>query len=242
MKRLSLVVALAALSGMAIGQPAHAAADLQITEMWGGGLPGGEVISDWFELTNFGPDPATSLDGNIYYGDNGTAGTGADPYVPLAGIDTIAPGESVIYLVSWEDDWATAADAIDDFEDMWGPPNGDLSGAQIGYAADGGGLGGGGDGVAVRTGPFVISSTLIDTESYTVDTQEESFVSLPDGTWVDNTFAQDGKWGAYTGNFNATDGDAGPPIGSPGKTIPEPTSMLLMILGVAGMGFARRQR
>ena len=81
--------------------------------MWVGGLDGTEATSDWFEFTNFGDMAAIGLDGNLYYDDNS-----ADPTVDdqMFGVDTIAPGESVIYLTSWEDDWATAADAILEME------------------------------------------------------------------------------------------------------------------------------
>lgn len=239
MKRLGSVIALAAVGVLATGLPAYAGANLQITEIWAGGLSGTEATSDWFELTNYGDMAATGLDGNLYYDDDSDDPTAEDQ---LFGIDTIAPGESVVYVVSWEDDFTLPSDVIDAFVAMWGAPNGNLSDVQIGYVDGGGGLGGGGDAVNIWDGPFVLS-TLIDREQYSVDTQVESFVSSPDGTWDENTFAKFGKWGAYAGNSNASDGeDIGPPIGSPGKVVPEPGSIVLMILGMVGLARVRRRR
>ena len=215
---------------------AKAAVDLQLTEIWAGGLPGAEATSDWFELTNFGDMAATGLDGNLYYDDDSGDPTKDDA---LIGIDTIAPGESVIYVVSWEDDWATSADAINAFVAMWGAPANDLSGVQIGYVDGGSGLGGGGDFASIFDGNTA-GANLIDFAAYTTTTQVESFVSNPDGTWVENTFAQDGLWGAYLGNANATD-DLGssPPIGSPG-TVPEPSGIALAAMGMLILAVRRR--
>ena len=227
MKKIVLTAACLALIAV---QPVCAAPNLQITEIWAGGLAGAEATSDWFELTNFGDMAATGLDGNLYYDDDSADPTKDDA---LVGIDTIAPGESVIYVVSWEDDWATSTDAIDDFIAMWGNV------AQVGYVDGGSGLGDGGDAAWVFDGN-TNAANLIDWEAYSVTTQEESFVSSPDGTWVENTFAQDGVWGAYQGNSNATD-DIGstPPIGSPGQ-VPEPTGLALAVIGAAL--FAARRR
>ena len=210
-----------------------AASDLQITELWAGGLSGAEATSDWFELTNYGDSAATGLDGNLYWDDDSFDPTKNDP---LLGIDTIAPGESVIYVVSFEtslpDPPVTPADAIADFVAMWGAPNGNLSGVQIGYVDGGSGLGGGGD-VAVVFDGNAPDSVPIDFAAYSVTTQVESLVSAADGTWDGSTFAQNGVLGAYTGNFNATDDALStPPIGSPGVVagVPEPSGIVLTIL------------
>ena len=221
-----------------ICHPVMAASNLQITEMWGGGLSGSEATSDWLEITNFGTMAATGLDGNIYYDDDSFDPTKDSA---LIGIDSIAPGESVIYVVSWEDDYATSADAIDAFTAMWGAPANDLSGVQIGYVDDGGGLGGGGDSAVIFDGNTV-AATPIDFESYSVSTQVESFVSDADGSWVDNTFAQVGVLGAYESNFNATDAIASPAVGSPGTVgvIPEPSSIALAAMGLLALASRRR--
>jgi hypothetical protein len=240
MRKLTCFLALAA-AGL-IAHPAVSSPNIQITEIWPGGIAGAEATSDWFELTNFGDMAATGLDGNLYYDDDS-----GDPTVDdqLFGIDSIAPGESVIYVVSWEDDFATSADAINAFTAMWGAPAGDLSGVQIGYVDGGSGLGGGGDAVAIFDGNTAGPPTnLIDFEGYDPPTQKESFVSNPDGTWVNNTFAQTGVWDAYAGNFNATDDEfSAPPIGSPGSVgsvVPEPSGIVLAALGMLVIAARRR--
>jgi len=227
----SLIAAMA--TGM-IGSGAFATADLQITEMWGGGLSGTEATSDWFELTNSGTSAATGVDSLSY--DDDSANPEADD--AMVGISTIAPGESVIFITSWEDDWATAADAILAFTTQWGAPNGNLAGVQIGYVDGGGGLGGGGDAVFIFDGNTA-GANIIDTEGYSVSTSEPTFVSAADGTWTDNTLAQDGVLGAYLSNGLASDGVTLPAIGSPG-VVPEPASLAL--LGLGGLVMLGRRR
>ncbi|MCA9231271.1 MAG: hypothetical protein KDA57_11505 [Planctomycetales bacterium] len=235
MKKIAFIVAYFTTTAM---QSALAAPNLQITEIWAGGLPGAEATSDWFELTNFGDMPATGLDGTLYYDDDSFDATKDDA---LFGVDTIAPGESVIYLVSWEDTFTGGVgDAIAAFTSMWGAPAGNLTGVQIGYVDGGSGLGGGGDTAVIFTGNTA-SSPPVDYAAYSVNPQVESFVSLPDGTWVDNTFAQDGVWSAYQGNFNATDDVLStPPIGSPGAVgVPEPAGIALAATGLLLLAIRR---
>lgn len=214
-----------------VAHPVIAASDLQITEMWAGGLAGAEATSDWFELTNFGDMDAVGLDGNLFWDDDSFDATKNDP---LVGIDTITPGESVIYVVSWEDDFATSADAINAFTAMWAAPNGDLTGVQIGFVDGGSGLGGSGDTAVIFDGN-TSQANAIDFESYSVSPQLESFVSAADGAWTNNTFAQVGVLDAYAGNLPATDEISSPPVGSPGTVgtvVPEPTGIALAVLGV----------
>ena len=225
---LRLTLAVLAMLALTVS-PAYAM-NLQITEIWAGGLDGSEYTEDWFEVTNFGE--STESLGGLYYDDDS-----ADPTKdsPLMGIDTIAPGESVIYVVD-------ESTGISLFEDMWGSPNGDLSNVQIGYV-DGSGLGGGGDAVYLFDGN-TSEANLVATAAYSVDTQLESFVSGADGTWVENTFAANGVLGAYEGNLPATDEpEMGHPIGSPG-VVPEPSmaAMMLGLLAAAGMAFRRSNR
>ncbi len=231
MNRITLAIVAAA---CLIGQPAWAVSNLQITELWPGGLAGAEATSDWFELTNFGDMAATGLDGNLYWDDDSFDPTKNDP---LVGIGTIAPGESVIYVVSWEGGFATSADAISAFSAMWDAPAGDLSGVQIGYVDGGSGLGGSGD-VAVVFDGNTSAATPVDFAAYTAVSQEESFVSGFDGAWVDNTFAQVNVLGAYLGNNNATDDALStPPIGSPGTVagVPEPSGIALAALALLSL-------
>lgn len=88
MKKISTGIALA-LSGLLYS--AQATANLVITEA----MSKGSGTSDWFELTNTGTS-TVSLTG-FKMDDNSFAFVSA---VPLLGIDSIAPGESVIFVES----------------------------------------------------------------------------------------------------------------------------------------------
>lgn len=216
---------------------AMAVVDLQITEIWAGGLDGDEFTSDWFEVTNFGDTAMTDIltTNQLWFDDSSAVPTAASQ---LLGIDTIAPGESVIFMTAW-DDLPTLGDAQNAFQLMWGSPNGDLTGVQVGYVDGGGaGLGGGGDEVNLFDGGTG-GSNFITGEEYTIDTTLASFVSDGTGNWTGTTFAQVGVLGAYDGNFGATTTITAPPIGSPG-VVPEPTSLAL--LGLGGLMIARRRR
>ena len=222
--------------------PASAVVNLQITEMWIGGLDGSEATSDWFELTNFGDMDATGLATEpLYYDDDSADPTKNDR---LVGIDTIAAGESVVYLVSWEDDFDSSTLATDAFVAMWGSPAGDSSGLQIGYVDGGSGLSAGTDAVYIFDGNTADAAT-VDSEFYQGVVDVSSFVSDPAGVFAEDLSppatrgdrAVDGVWGAYTGNFPASDfvdpttGQAiANPIASPG-IVPEPNSLVMLLLG-----------
>ncbi|MFT7028318.1 MAG: 2',3'-cyclic-nucleotide 2'-phosphodiesterase (5'-nucleotidase family), partial [Paracoccaceae bacterium] len=110
--------------------------NLQITEIWSGNNPGGNLTADWFELTNTGGTAWTAAtDSDIFFDDDSFSAIVADR---LNGIDSIAPGETVIYV----GDVDTAQ-----FIAVWGEVI-DLGGVQIG-THDGSGLGGGGDAVTL---------------------------------------------------------------------------------------------
>jgi len=200
-----------------------AQANIVVTEIWPGGIAGAETTSDWFELTNYGAaDVAVS---GWYYDDNSNDPTSSDP---IEGLTSIAAGESVILLASWEDDYAIVADAIASFEASWDVANA-LDNVQIGWVAGGGGLGGGGDAVHVYDGNTAGANTIA-TQTYIGPTAPASFVTAPDGTW-NNELAQVGLWGAYASALPASDAPGiGPAIGSPGR-VPEPASLALLSLG-----------
>lgn len=204
-----------------------AAADFEITEIWAGALPGSEATSDWFEVTNLGGS-AMSLAGT-YYDDDSADPTKDDE---VLGIGSVAAGESVILLVSWEDDYATFAEAKAAFNTAWGA----LPGVQIGYVDGGSGLGGGGDAAFLFDGNTAGANTLA-TAAYSDDAQPESFIYNPI-TGVFGEFAQAGVFGAYESLVPASSSLLDPAVGSPGA-IPAPASAAL--LGLAGLA-ARRRR
>ena len=194
---------------------------LKITEIWPGALPGTEFTSDWFEVTNFGDVAATNLNGNLYFDDSSNDPLSSDPMV---GIDTIAPGESVIYLTTWEDGFnGVLDDAIAAFRAMWRPP----AELQVGSVTLGSGFGGNGDAANIFTAAAA-DATLIDHVEYPGPAMGvASFVSDADGTWIP-LLAEPGKLGAYAGYYPADDSSPDPAIGSPG-IVPEPMSGALMI-------------
>ena len=189
-------------------------ADLQVTEIFAG-QAGTDLTVDWFEIRNEGN--ATWISGispDLYYDDES-----ADPAdaVVVEGLVDIQPGESVIVLLT-----GNVAD-ITTFQDVWSPVI-DLTGIEIGYA-DGSGLGGGGDAVALWLGDPA-TSTPIALEAY------------PDTAPFDGQ-SYDSDLGEFSvvGNANgavqtiALGGDAMdvPNIGSPGNGLAVPPSTGLEI-------------
>jgi len=181
------------------GEPGY---DLQITEMWPGNDPGENLTADWIEITNFGDEAwVEGADPALYYDDESADPAAADP---IAGIASIAPGESVIVMI----DAATAAAT---FRDAWSTAI-DLDDVKIGYA-DGAGLGKGGDGAALFVGgPDV--TTLADFETFP-DTGENGGRS-----WnvIAGAFSAAGDaFGSVTTDVVNDEGQ--PAIGSPGFAI-----------------------
>jgi hypothetical protein len=237
MKLSNMLVALAVMA--AVVGTAAAAADLQITELYAG-LTGEDGTEDWLELTNYG-DTAADMGGdandlfgsagwNFYYDDES-----ADPTknTALRGILSIAPGESVIYLI--DSTVSGAPGNIDDMQTIWG------GGYQVGIIANAGGLGQGGDAAYVFDGNLEDSNT-VDSASYDSIGDLATLDVAPDGTTADSVV---GVNGAYVSNafFNDNIGEAPDYdwtlIGSPG-VVPEPATMSLLAL--AGVAVLRRRR
>ena len=229
---------LAVLAGLAMagGMGAAAArAQVFVTEIWQRGSV--STTPDWFELTNV--SGATIDPSSFYYDDDS-----ADPTEnsQLAGITSLASGESAVYLVSWHDDFPgedfpppfDPSDALAAFDSFWDP-----SGAyQVGYILDGdtaggAGLSGGGDEVNIYDGNTA-GANLLDSKSYTgTNTSGQTWFYNPSTANMEHSQA------GVLGAFHSVDGSQ---VGSPGSFVPEPSSLLLMILGIVAAASRRRGR
>ncbi len=210
--------------------------DLRVTEIFNG-QPDGNGTSDWFELTNTG---ATSVStSGLFYDDNSFDPTVNDALDAL----TLAAGESVVFLVSWEDDFATAGDAIATFAAFWGVG----SSVQVGTVTDGSGLGGGGDAVAIfdgnTGGASLLTSASYDgttasmrgTSDYAAVAASVALRTPMDA--VESTLAM--PWVFESVGIANDPTDPRTLFGSPGA-VPAPAAAGL--LGFAGLAAARRRR
>ena len=224
-KRLYVVglVLVAVVLALSVGPTvASAAFDLQVTEIWPGNDPGSNLTEDWFKVTNVG-DAAWSavLDGDLYFDDNSESAADADL---MEGVASIASGESVVFVdggASGAAEWST----------VWGDV---VVLPQVGYY-DGAGLGQGGDGVALFIDVAGVL-TEIDYEAYpdaSSDGGQSWDVALQSFSTVGNAS------GAVA--TLALNDENQPAIGSPGPAlVPEPGSIVLLLLGVAGLAACRR--
>lgn len=199
---------------------ATASAQLEITEVYIGGLSGDDGTVDWFELTNFGSATESFAAGDLVYEDESR-----DPldFADLPAF-TLASGESWVFLL---DD---NADALTDFDALWG------TGINRGLV-DGSGLGGSGDEanvyVAGQADPFDsflyasqdASASLFGTRTFDALNGGFSMVGV-NGAFASNTFANDQVIPGQT-DISL--------IGSPGVAVPEPATAALLGLGAAAM-------
>ncbi len=191
---LSLLVA-----ALAVASTAAAAPILRITEVMSSSGPGG--TEDWFELTNYG-DTVADITG--YKMDDNSFRFAVS--VPLNGVTSIAPGESVIFLES-----SGGAD-IADFRNFW-----DLGEApQIGYYSGSGvGFSSGGDGVVVFD---ALGAEVTPRTNFGAATTGKSFywAYTPDGEAVATESGKVSADGLLDGQSTFTTTGAVPNTGSPG--------------------------
>ena len=209
------IAAVVGLMTGALAAPGWADFDLQITEIWPGNEPGANLSEDWFEVTNFGDMAWTAaVNGDLYFDDESFDETTADL---MSGVDSIAPGESVIFVNGGEDG---AAEWIA----LWSP---DITLPQVG-SYNGAGLSQGGDAVGLfldidANGPD--ADELFETQAY-----------------PDANLAAGGSYDVLLGQFSTVGNAAGavatttlndvnqPVVGSPGSIVPEPTTAGLIIV------------
>jgi Lamin Tail Domain/PEP-CTERM motif len=215
-------------AALAVASAIPAQAQIRITEVapWSSG--NSPVAADWFELSNFG---ASAVDITGWQMDD-TFTTTPSP-VPLTGVTSIAPGQSVIFI-----EGASSVNA--GFINTWfgGVPP---AGLTIGnYSGGGVGLSTGGDAVNIFNGSGVLQAGVSFGASPTAS---------PFGTF-DNTAGLSGvaisqlSVVGVNGAF-AVGGVAPNPveIGSPGiAAIPEPGTYALMLAGLALIGAVVHRR
>jgi len=212
-----------ALAAMLPVATAHAAGDLQITEIYTG-ISGEDGTADWFELTNLG-DMAIDT-GDFWYDDQSADindGGQLDSIV-------LNPNESAIFLISDND-----PQEIVDFVNVWGLVT------NIGFTNGGGGLGQGGDTVNILDGlNTVVEAQFVDFDGL------GGFLETVEVLNDTSALSVLGQNGAYESNPFFNDNIGQDPdfmvtlVGSPGL-IPEPTSLALVAMGlIATIGRRRR--
>tara|TARA_B100002052_G_scaffold131423_1_gene120621 strand:- start:1288 stop:1998 length:711 start_codon:yes stop_codon:yes gene_type:complete len=122
---------------------------VQLTEVYQG-CEGPDAGDDCFELTNLGSETVTVAD---YRYDDESAN-----YVKsqLLSTVTLEPGESAIWLVKWESQWDTQAQAAANFRYYWPEFDG-----KVGWVLDGSGIGQAGDEVHIWDGSGAFVDALV---------------------------------------------------------------------------------
>ncbi|WP_290900893.1 lamin tail domain-containing protein [Aquabacterium sp.] len=214
---------LAAAAGVLTLAATGAQAQVRITEVapWASG--NAPYATDWFELTNFG-STAVSLSGwTMDDSSNGSA------KVALAGITSIAAGESVIFT-------ETAAAAS--FLSAWFGANAPAS-LKIGtYTGAGVGLSTGGDAVNIFNASGVLQANVVfGTADATSPYQTFDNAAGLNGVTI-SQLSVVGVNGAFVAANDAAE------IGSPGRisAVPEPESAALVLAALAVVGLVARKR
>lgn len=238
-----------ALSGMAFSLflACGVRGEVVISEIWPGGLPGEEASSDWIELTNLGSEAVTGLD-QWHVRDTPVPASVPDGLWlaggQLQGVSVLEPGESAVFLLSWEDvilenTSPTLEEAIAAFHALWGT---DASSIKLGFAMDADGEGGpglsrSGDTVIVYDGSYT-GANVVDTQSFPVS-DFASYIYNP-MTGEFGELAEAGRFGAYESLLPGNTESDQPAVASPG-VVPEPSGLALCGV-LAGLACVRGRR
>jgi hypothetical protein len=212
-----LSLAVAALAASA------AQAEVRITEVAAWSSGNSPVAADWFELTNTGPT-AVVLTGWSMDDSSATPGV-----APLAGVSSLAPGESAIFI---EGDGSQAATFLSTWFGAHAP-----SGLQIGhYAGSGVGLSTGGDSVNVFNASNVNQAFVSFGASPT-----GKFSTFDNAAGINGTISLLSVVGVHGAFAAAADANE---IGSPGRisAVPEGGTLALMLAGLGVMAAVGQRR
>jgi len=185
-----------------LGAPAALAdpGSLIISEVWPGGSGNGTYAADWFEVTNTGATPVDITGWKVDDSSNAFASA-----VPLAGVTTIAAGQSAVFVEG-------NAAKVTAFEAAWfdgTPPAGFAIGT---YTGTGIGLGAGGDAVNL----FDSSGTAVTGVSFGAAGTATTFDNAGGAVGAIATLSVVGTNGAFV-SFNGAE------TGSPGTIATAPS-------------------
>jgi Lamin Tail Domain len=206
---------------------AQAQAAIIISEVapWSSG--NSPVAADWFELTNTG-SIAVNISG-WKMDDNSNAFASS---VPMSGITSIGPGESVIFV--------EGATINANFLSTWFP-GGAPAGLQLGsYSGSGVGLGTGGDAVNI----FDAAGTLVTRVDFGASTAVPTLRTFDNSAGLNNVTLTQLSSVGLNGAFSVAGSVGNTEIGSPGAVaaVPEASITTMLLAGLLTLGVLASRR
>lgn len=202
----------------------HAAAQLRVTEIHSTGSSNATYVADWFELTNFG---SITLDITGWKIDDSSPAIANA--VSLRGVTSIAPGQSVVF-VEGNATGTNDATIATSFINAWFGGTAPAGFAIGGYGGTGVSLSSTNDAVNI----FDTTNTIVAAVTFGAAT---TGVTFDNAAGLNNAAITTKSVSGTNGAFTSASGGE---IGSPGA-IPEPSTLVALVSGVAVLGFARRR-